>query len=172
MISNIEEYLQLLGEELAGSDPAMIQEAISDSEEYLRMALDSAMGTEPSMPEAEALASIIEKYGSPGEVASAYREGEKPRPGLQERSHKDVYFSPEESTETGRHGPLLTAGYLLLAAAFTGYLVIVIMGLVDSFPEGIMGLLAIAGLGLLFIKVLKERLSNKEDDYYSKNVKK
>jgi uncharacterized membrane protein len=174
MIRNVEEYLQLLEKELAGSDPATIQEALSDSEEYLRMALDGAMDADPNLPETEALASIIEKYGSPGEVASAYREGEKPKPGLWEQSHSDVYFSPQESLETTEHRtvPLVIVGYLLLIAAFIGYLVIVITGLVDSFPEGIVGLLAIAGLGLLFVKVLKERLSNKEDEHYSRNVKK
>ena len=68
--------------------------------------------------------------------------------------------------------PLVIAGYLLLIAAFIGYLVVVITGLVDVLPEGIIGLLAIAGFGLLFVKVLKDRLTSKEDDYYSKNVKK
>ena len=67
---------------------------------------------------------------------------------------------------------LVLIGYLLLMAAFIGYLIIVIIGLVDVLPEGIVGLLAIAGFGLLFIKVFKDRLGNKEDDYYSKNVEK
>ena len=68
--------------------------------------------------------------------------------------------------------PLVIVGYLLLIAAFIGYLIIVIIGLVDVLPEGIVGLLAIAGFGVLFIKVFKDRLTNKEDDYYSKNVEK
>ncbi len=66
--------------------------------------------------------------------------------------------------------PLVIAGYLLLIAAFIGYLVITIIGLVDLLPEGIVGLLAIAGFGVLFIKVVKDRLNNREDDYYSKHV--
>ena len=67
---------------------------------------------------------------------------------------------------------LIVFGYILLIAAFIGYLIIIIAGLIDVLPEGIVGLLAIAGFGVLFIKVFKDRLSNKEDDYYSKNVEK
>lgn len=173
MIRNVEEYLQLLDEELAGSDPETIQKALSDSEEYLTMALDGAMDADPSLPEAEALASVIEKYGSPGEVASAYREGEKHKSGLQGHNRKDVSSFSQENSETRQYraGPLVKAGYLLLIAAFIGYLVLVIGGLIDEIPEGIVGLLAIAGFGFLFVKVLKERLANKEDEYYSRNVK-
>ncbi len=39
----------------------------------------------------------------------------------------------------------------------------------DNFPGGF---IAIGGLGLLFIKVVKDLLGNKEDNYYDKNVKK
>ena len=67
--------------------------------------------------------------------------------------------------------PVTIAGYGLLMAAFIGYLVLIIIGLLDVLPEGIVGLLAIAGFGLLLIKVIKDRLTNKEDNYYSKNVK-
>jgi hypothetical protein len=44
--------------------------------------------------------------------------------------------------------------------------------MVAAFPYGIIGFVGIAGVGCLFIKLLAERLSNKEDDYYSKKVKK
>jgi len=67
--------------------------------------------------------------------------------------------------------PLVIAGYSLLIAAFIGYLVIIVIGLVDVLPEGVVGLLAITGFGLLLIKAIKDRLANKEDNYYSKNVK-
>lgn len=67
--------------------------------------------------------------------------------------------------------PLVIVGFLLLIAAFIGYLVLIITDLINVLPEGIIGLLAIAGFGLLLIKVIKDRLTNKEDNYYSKNVK-
>ena len=63
-------------------------------------------------------------------------------------------------------------GYTVLMAVTIAWIVIVVIGLIDSLPVGIIGLLAILGFGLLFIKVLKERLANKEDDYDSKNVEK
>ena len=73
MIKTIEEYLSKLKKELAGCDRATIQDALSDAEEYLRTALDREI-VNTSLTEEEVLASIIEKYGSPEETASAYRE--------------------------------------------------------------------------------------------------
>ena len=63
-------------------------------------------------------------------------------------------------------------GYAILVAVAIAWLVMVIVGLIETLPMGIIGLALIVGIGLLFVKVLKERLTNKEDDYYSKNVKK
>lgn len=63
-------------------------------------------------------------------------------------------------------------GYALLLAAALGWLIGVLTGIPRYFPAGIIGLLAMAGVGLLFVKVLKERLANKEDDHYDKNVEK
>ena len=67
--------------------------------------------------------------------------------------------------------PLVAIGYLLLIAAFIGLLVVVIMGLVDALPWGVIGLLAIAGFGVLLIKVIRDTLTSEEDRYYSKKVK-
>lgn len=74
MIQNINEYLDQLKKELAGSDFATIQDALSDAEEHLRTALNSALESQPDVSEADALSLIIEKYGLPAEVAVAYRE--------------------------------------------------------------------------------------------------
>ncbi|MCH7710622.1 MAG: hypothetical protein IH903_03190 [Proteobacteria bacterium] len=60
--------------------------------------------------------------------------------------------------------------YVLLIIVAVMWLIAMIFGMIVAFPFGILGLLVIVGVGLLFIKVLKERLSNKEDEYYSKNV--
>jgi len=73
MIQTIEEYLSQLKKALSGCDRATIQDALSDAEEYLRTALDKEMG-DTALSEAEALPIIVEKYGSPEETASAYRE--------------------------------------------------------------------------------------------------
>ena len=47
-----------------------------------------------------------------------------------------------------------------------------VAGMIAAFPWGLIGLVALLGVGLLFAKVLQDRLANKEDDYYSKNVEK
>ena len=77
MINNVEGYLAELRKELSGSDRATVQDALSDAEEYLRTALSNV----PSgITQAEALGSAIEKYGTPAEVASAYRQIESRTP--------------------------------------------------------------------------------------------
>jgi hypothetical protein len=76
MINSIDTYLSRLKSELEGSDPALIQDALSDSEEHLRAALETALGETPGLSEEEALRDIIEKYGESAEVAAAYRDAE------------------------------------------------------------------------------------------------
>ena len=63
-------------------------------------------------------------------------------------------------------------GYLVLIIAVAAWIYLLFKGLIQAFPEGIIGFIAIAGFGLLFIKVIKDRLRNKDDDYYDKNVDK
>ena len=72
MIQSIEHYLSLLRKELSGCDRATVQDALSDTEEHLSMALDSAISH--GIPESDAQAQVIEKYGMPEEIAKAYRE--------------------------------------------------------------------------------------------------
>jgi hypothetical protein len=74
MCKDVNEYLAKLKKELEGGDPALLQDALSDAEEHLRMALEEALSDKPSLSETEAMASIIEKYGHPKEIASAYRD--------------------------------------------------------------------------------------------------
>jgi uncharacterized membrane protein len=76
MIKSVEQYLRQLKKELAGCDRATIQDALSDAEEYLR----DTLATQPDLAEADALLPIIEKYGTPGEIAAAYKEIESRTP--------------------------------------------------------------------------------------------
>ena len=80
MINTIEEYLADLKKELSGCDRATIQDALSDAEEYLTTALNGAADAESDISRAELLQGIIEKYGTPEEVAVAYREIESHTP--------------------------------------------------------------------------------------------
>ena len=74
MFKNIDEYLDKLKKELKGSDPALIQDALFDAEEHLRTALEEAVENTPGISEAAALQPLVERYGTPSEVASAYKE--------------------------------------------------------------------------------------------------
>ncbi len=61
-------------------------------------------------------------------------------------------------------------GYLLIGSVALLWIIGMIAGMIAIFPWGVVGLAVLAGFGLLFAKVLKERLASREDDYYSENV--
>jgi F0F1-type ATP synthase assembly protein I len=63
-------------------------------------------------------------------------------------------------------------GYILIGSVVLLWCIGILAGIILVFPYGIIGLVLIVGFGLLFAKVLKERLASKEDDYYSKNIDK
>lgn len=63
-------------------------------------------------------------------------------------------------------------GYTFLVVALIIWIYLLIKGLISALPEGLIGFIVIIGLGFLFLKVVKDRLNNKEDDYYHKNVDK
>src|SRR5271169_2577956 len=69
---SIDQYLKALREELAGQDPALIQDALYDAEEYLR----AEVAAGPGKTEADVLELIASTYGAPEEVAAAYRDTE------------------------------------------------------------------------------------------------
>lgn len=86
MYNGIEQYLEQLRAELAGSDPAMIQDALSDAEEHLRAAMAQMRTDRPELSEDDIVRVIAEEYGPPAEVAAAYREIEdRVRPALSPR---------------------------------------------------------------------------------------
>ncbi len=74
MIKKIEEYLDQLKKELSGSDPALVQDALSDAEEHFRTGLGETLEKSPGLSESDILQTQIEKYGTPSEIASAYKE--------------------------------------------------------------------------------------------------
>ena len=83
MINSIAEYLHLLRHELTGCDPATVIDALSDSEDHLNTAVASTKAANPQFSEAEALADVVARYGTPGEIAAAYRDTEtRTRPAL------------------------------------------------------------------------------------------
>jgi len=67
----IEQYLQSLRSALAGADPAITQDALYDAEEHLR-----AEFAECAEADLACHAAVIDRYGTPEEVAAAYLETE------------------------------------------------------------------------------------------------
>jgi hypothetical protein len=88
MIDPISAYLDTLKGELAGNDAATLQDALSDAEDHLRSALANLLEEQPELSQEEALASIIEDFGEPDEVASAYKEIETRFPPALARPHQ------------------------------------------------------------------------------------
>lgn len=73
-IATLDQYLARLRDELRGADSALVQDAVSDATEFFRNAADAAGTSDPGGPW---LAGAIEVFGSPAEVAAAYRESER-----------------------------------------------------------------------------------------------
>lgn len=63
-------------------------------------------------------------------------------------------------------------GYACLAVVVGCYVAAMLVGIIAAFPFGLIALFGLIGVGVLLVKVVKERLANREDDYYSKNVEK
>lgn len=60
--------------------------------------------------------------------------------------------------------------WAILAVLAILWVLAMVVGMVAAFPFGLVGLAALLAFGILFFKVLGDRLENEEDDYYSKNV--
>ena len=73
MANTVEGYLAELRMALSGADPALVQDALYDAEDNLRTALADAGGPAATP---EAVAAAIDAYGTPEEVADAYRTAE------------------------------------------------------------------------------------------------
>jgi len=63
-------------------------------------------------------------------------------------------------------------GYSCLAVVALCYLGAMMFGIIAAFPFGLIILIGLIGFGILLVKVIKERLGNREDDYYTRNVEK
>ena len=65
-------YLEALQRALKGASPGLISDALADAEEHLRGEIQS----NPDRSEAEVLASVVETYGTPAEIAEEYKSME------------------------------------------------------------------------------------------------
>jgi hypothetical protein len=63
-------------------------------------------------------------------------------------------------------------GFIFLGIVLIAWIIAIIVGMIAAFPYGVIGIIAIIGLGFLLAKAIKDRIESDEDDYYSKNVDK
>jgi hypothetical protein len=170
MYKEIEEYLSQLKKELSGSDPALIQDAVSDTEDHLRTALEETGKEAPDLSETEALQILLEKYGTPAEVASAYKEIESyvlPTLGIQKpqmhQSFWPKFFGVAKDARTwGAFLYVLLSGltaivfgmWALIGGAISLFSVILIIGI----PVTGFFLLSLRGIALIEGRIIEALL--------------
>ena len=186
MINSIDGYLKSLKEALKGCDSATIQDALSDAEEHLRTAIEKGLEESDKVVEADILSNVIEKYGSPDEIANAYRDIEdRIRPAFartQVSSNKSIiarFF--DIFTDAGAWGSLiymifaLVTGIIYFTWAVTGIsigmsMIIIIIGI----PIIIIFLYSVRGIafieGRIVEALLGERMPRRVR-FTDKNVK-
>lgn len=154
---SIQQYLDQLRTELAGEDPALVQDALYDAEEYLRAELAAHAGKS----EADVLELIASTYGAPDEVAAAYRDTEAkvkvamappPRPVPQGAGRRffGVFSDPRAWTSLFFMLLSLVTGifyfiYAIVGVSLSAGLAILIIGL--PFFLGFIGLMRVIALG-------------------------
>ncbi len=106
MASDVETYLKELRDELAEADPALAQDALFDTEEHLaaELAAAQAKAEGAAFYPNEAFSAIVERYGTPKEVAAAYLGAEGIEGPSQARSVLRPPAGPAEATSRGQ-GP-------------------------------------------------------------------
>ena len=140
MCKKIDDYLDKLKRELKGSDPALIQDALSDAEEHFRTALEESVDDSPGISEEEALKPMIERYGTPSEVALAYKE-------IESRVHPTL-ARPETQVSRPRRSRFF--GIITDAGAWGAFLYFLLSGLTGC----IFGLWAFLGASLSFFSLI------------------
>ena len=170
MIKKIEEYLDQLKKELSGSDPAIIQDALSDAEEHFRTAIGEALEKSPDLSETDILQAQIDKYGSPQEIASAYREIEfrvvptfaSPKPKSPRSFWSEFFGVITEARTWGAFLYILLSGltsfffgtWVLLGGTFSLFSLVLIIGI----PVTGLFLLSLRGIALLEGRIVEALL--------------
>ncbi|MDD3655473.1 MAG: hypothetical protein PHI72_01730 [Atribacterota bacterium] len=63
-------------------------------------------------------------------------------------------------------------GYIILIIVAIAWIVAWIIGMFQNIWIGVIGLVMLIGLGLLFLKALRDRMKSYQDDRYFKDVEK
>jgi uncharacterized membrane protein len=91
--ATVRAYLDELRNALKGASPGLISDALADAEEHLQ----GEIAANPSKTEAEVLATAVETYGTPEEIAEEYRSmeaaiaGPFPKPEQKPRQHNGFF---------------------------------------------------------------------------------
>jgi hypothetical protein len=135
----VRDYLAHLQRALKGAPPGLVADALADCEDHL----NSEIAQHPTVPERQMLATVIETYGTPEEIAEEYKDmeaaiaGPFPRSELP-RESRYGFFNVIGDPRT--YGALL---YMLLSLA-TG---------IFYFTWAITGIALSAGLAVLIIGI-------------------
>jgi len=145
MTRGIQEYLDKLKSALAGRDPALVQDALADAEEHLTTAVDQAVAERPNATKEEVLPMIVEKYGTPEEVASAYKDIE---------THTRPAFAPAKDAGK-RSAASLFFGVLADPRAYAAllYMVFSLVTGIIYFTWAVTGFSLSAGLFVLIVGI-------------------
>jgi hypothetical protein len=143
MSEDIDDYLRRLRAALRGADRATVQDALSDAEEHLTNAMERARLEHPGAAWDELFAPIAEEFGSPEEVAMAYRE-------IEERVSPAL--GPAERSD-GRSAASKFFGVLTDPRAYAAliYMFLSLVTGVIYFSWGVVGISLSAGLIVLII---------------------
>lgn len=161
MNNSIEKYLDALKQEMQGFDVATIQDALADSEEHLRTALAVEKEEISDLDESQALAAIIEQYGTPAETAAVYADVERitfpglsPRTKQKSRSSLGRFFGIySDPSAWGAMLYMLIAfitGTLYFSWAITGMSTSISLALfIFGLPVAMLFLMSVRGIALL-----------------------
>jgi uncharacterized membrane protein len=135
----VAEYLRQLRAALKGASAGLISDALADAEDHLK----SEIATNPTKTEQQVLASVIETYGTPEEIAEEYRSMEATIAGP---------FPKQEITPSAPHGFF---GVVRDPRAY-GALLYMLLSLVTGifyFTWAVTGMSLTAGLIILIIGI-------------------
>jgi uncharacterized membrane protein len=168
-VETIDTYLSELKRALNGCDKAIIQDALADAEEHLRIALENFDNTTQNHPEAQMVQTIIEEYGTPEEIAEAYREIETyTRPSLAAIHPRKrgalarffgIFADPQAWGSVVYLLISLVTGTLYFSWVFTGFSSSIIFALfIFGLPFAAFFVLSLRGLALLEGRIVEALL--------------
>jgi uncharacterized membrane protein len=148
---SIDQYLRQLREELAGADPALVQDALYDAEEYLR----AEVAAHPDKSESDVLELIASTYGAPDEVAGAYRDTEVKVKAAMATPRKEAKSAAGRFFGVFLDPRAYTSLFFMLLALATGiiYFVLAVTGL--SLSAGLSVLIIGVPFFLMFMAVCR-----------------